>query len=77
MASILIIVCALGLLGLVAALVSYLQARSRARRIARGEYVEPERERPLPTGGCCGNHLTCEKDSLLAAVSQKIEYFED
>ena len=48
MASILIIVCALGLLGLVAALVSYLQARSRARRIARGEYVEPERERQSP-----------------------------
>ena len=27
--------------------------------------------------GCCGQHLTCEKDSLLAAVSKDIEYFED
>lgn len=27
--------------------------------------------------GCCGQHLTCEKDSLLAAVSKEIEYFED
>lgn len=26
---------------------------------------------------CCGMHITCEKDSLLAAVSQKIEYYED
>ena len=26
---------------------------------------------------CCGQHLTCEKDSLLAAVSKDIEYFED
>lgn len=26
---------------------------------------------------CCGMHLTCEKDSLLADVSDKIEYFDD
>lgn len=26
---------------------------------------------------CCGMHMTCEKDSLLAAVSEKPEYYED
>ena len=26
---------------------------------------------------CCGQHETCEKDSLLAAVSKKIEYYDD
>ena len=26
---------------------------------------------------CCGMHITCEKDSLLASVSDKIEYYED
>lgn len=26
---------------------------------------------------CCGMHLTCDKDSLLAAVSETIEYFDD
>lgn len=26
---------------------------------------------------CCGQHITCEKDSLLAAMSKDIEYFED
>lgn len=26
---------------------------------------------------CCGMHITCEKDSLLTAVSDKIEYFDD
>ena len=26
---------------------------------------------------CCGMHITCERDSLLASVSDKIEYFED
>ena len=26
---------------------------------------------------CCGQHEVCEKESLLAAVSQKIEYYDD
>ena len=27
--------------------------------------------------GCCGMHITCERDSLLAALSDKIEYYDD
>lgn len=26
---------------------------------------------------CCGMHITCERDSLLSALSDKIEYFDD
>lgn len=26
---------------------------------------------------CCGMHITCEKDSLLASVSRDIEYYDD
>lgn len=26
---------------------------------------------------CCGQHEVCEKDSLLAAVSKDIEYYDD
>ena len=26
---------------------------------------------------CCGLHITCEKDSLLSAMSDKIEYYDD
>ena len=26
---------------------------------------------------CCGQHEVCEKESLLAAVSKKIEYYDD
>lgn len=26
---------------------------------------------------CCGMHITCERDSLLAAVSKEIEYYDD
>ncbi len=27
--------------------------------------------------GCCGQHLVCEKESLLAGVSKQIVYYED
>ncbi len=27
--------------------------------------------------GCCGMHITCERDSLLAAVSPEIVYYDD
>lgn len=26
---------------------------------------------------CCGMHITCERDSLLSAVSDRIEYYDD
>lgn len=31
----------------------------------------------IPDSECCGMHETCEKDSLLAAVSKDVEYYED
>lgn len=37
---------------------------------APSQPVEPEEE-------CCGMHVTCERDSLLAAVSKDIEYYDD
>ena len=77
MGSILVIFIALTALGILAALIGYAQGRLRARRIARGEAVEPEKEYTPPSGGCCGQHLTCEHDRLLAAVSERIEYYDD
>lgn len=26
---------------------------------------------------CCGMHITCEKDSLLTALADKVEYYDD
>lgn len=41
----------------------------------------PESDEPeTPAAGeeqCCGMHITCEKDSLLAAVSREIVYYDD
>ena len=41
----------------------------------KGEEV-PDIQEPRPDG-CCGQHEVCEKDSLLAAVSRDIEYYDD
>lgn len=36
-----------------------------------------ESESPKSDDECCGMHISCEKDSLLASVSESIEYYED
>ena len=39
---------------------------------------EPEPEpQPADAEECCGMHITCERDSLLANVSDSVEYFDD
>lgn len=39
--------------------------------------VEPITAESESDQACCGMHITCEKDSLLASVSNEIEYFDD
>ena len=39
--------------------------------------VDPPAGNNLEEGACCGMHITCERDSLLAGISEKIEYFDD
>lgn len=69
MALILYILVALLLLGVVAAVAGWL----RNRRL-------PEGEAPVLNPAdmeCCGQHEVCEKESLLAALSKQIEYYND
>lgn len=54
------------------------------RDIAAGPASEPGEDSPAETSDagadgevCCGMHVTCEKDSLLATVSKEIEYYDD
>lgn len=47
--------------------------RSYLRRHATPAEPEPE----APKEECCGMHITCERDSLLAGVSTTIEYYDD
>lgn len=61
---------------LIALVLGYLRNKNLQNKLERGEIdhipdvVEADVE-------CCGQHEICEKESLLAAVSRKIEYYDD
>lgn len=61
------------LFGLVA---GYLYNRNIQKKIDRGELKEAPPVVDVDSE-CCGQHQICEKESLLAAVSKKIEYYDD
>lgn len=46
------------------------------KKIDRGELKEAPPVVDVDSE-CCGQHQICEKESLLAAVSKKIEYYDD
>lgn len=64
-------------LGIIAAIAGYFRNRKLQRMLERGEIAEIPEAKELATGECCGQHEVCERDSLLAAVSKKIEYYDD
>lgn len=50
------------------------------RRRHKADPAPPAPEEPqTPTQPeeCCGQHATCERDSLLAMMSKKVEYYDD
>lgn len=51
--------------------------RARRRGTDTSPTLEPMKDSPANDEGCCGMHITCQKDSLLATVSTEIEYFDD
>ena len=61
------------LFGLVA---GYFYNRNIQKKIDRGELKEAPPVVEVDCK-CCGQHEICEKESLLAAVSKKIEYYDD
>ena len=68
------IVIGIIVLGVVAAIAGYFRNRKWQKMLERGEISEIPEAQELVTDECCGQHETCERDSLLAAVSKKIEY---
>lgn len=65
------------LLGVVAWLITQKQQRDHKAKVARGEAF-PEVEEPSDDrSDCCGMHIICERDSLLAGLSQDIVYYDD
>lgn len=50
--------------------------RNIQKKIERGELEEAPEVVDVDSE-CCGQHQICEKESLLAAVSKQIEYYDD
>lgn len=71
-----IFIVGLVLLGIVAALLGYFRNKKLQRQLERGEISEIPEAQEAPEV-CCGAHEMCERDSLLAAVSKEIEYYDD
>ena len=64
-------------LGVVAAVAGLVRQWWYGRQVRAGIVDQMPEVRQGAAIGCCGQHETCEKDSLLAAVSKGIEYYED
>lgn len=64
------------MLAAVALIAGFIRNANIKKKIERGE-LESFPEVKEVDEECCGQHATCEKDSLLAAVSRKIEYYDD
>ena len=76
MTFILYILIALAAAAALAFIAGYLRNRSLEKKIERGEIQELPAVKQPPQE-CCGQHEVCEKESLLAAVSKDIEYYND
>ena len=66
-----ILIISLVLLGIIALIAGYIRNKRLQKKIEKGELDRmPEvKEADIE---CCGQHEVCEKDSLLAAVSKKL-----
>ncbi len=71
-----ILIISLIVLVCIALLAGYIRNRRLQKKIERGE-LDAMPEVKEVDAECCGQHEICERDSLLAAVSKKIEYYDD
>ena len=71
-----VLIVALLVVALVALALGYVRNRKLQQKIRNGELEQMPEVVEVDTE-CCGQHQTCEKDSLLAAVSRTIEYYDD
>lgn len=64
-------------LGILALAIGYFREKKLKKMLEKGEITELPGIKQVEDMECCGQHETCEKDSLLAAVSREIEYYND
>ena len=68
------LISAIIILGIIVAFINYFGNRRQKRLPENGNANDVA---PAEDSDCCGQHEVCERDSLLAAVSKKIEYYDD
>lgn len=71
-----ILIISLIALTVVTAIAGWVRNRRLQRMVESGELEQMPEVNPVDME-CCGQHEVCEKESLLAAVSKKIEYYDD
>ena len=71
-----ILIISLIALAVVAAVAGTIRNRRLQKKVERGEQDAMPEVKEVDQE-CCGQHEVCEKESLLAAVSKKIEYYDD
>ena len=71
-----ILIISLVLLGVIALIAGIIRNKRLQKKIDNGELDSFPEVKEVDVE-CCGQHEVCERDSLLAAVSKKIEYYDD
>lgn len=71
------LIIALIVIGVVAFVVGFFRERKLKRQLEKGEITDLPSIKRVEDMECCGQHETCEKESLLAAISKQIEYYND
>ena len=71
-----ILVLSLLIIAAVALVLGYARNKKLQKKVERGE-LDHLPEVANVDQECCGQHSICEKDSLLAAVSKGIAYYDD
>lgn len=72
-----ILIVSLLALVMIALMLGAWRNRKIQKKIERGELEDYPDIKQIEDMECCGQHQTCEKESLLAAVSKQIEYYDD
>ncbi len=71
-----VLIVSLLCLAIIAMTAGIIRNRRLKQKIESGE-LQDFPEVTTVDEACCGQHEVCEKDSLLAAVSKRIEYYDD
>lgn len=71
------LILALVALGVVALAIAYFTERHNKKLLREGKIDHMPTLQQARDMQCCGQHEVCERDSLLAALSKEIEYYDD